>query len=113
VSNPPSETLSLKIPEMLSQKSFFLSSHLPYYLQTIEQLNSLTTQKLKGADPYFVTQFLRGRAYILIDSVLSMSNPLKTTADQKLVTDLMEAFIDFFVEYLNSLPSLLKEVFFY
>jgi len=83
---------------------------LSHYLQTIEQLNSFTSQKLKIADPYLITQTLRGRVYILIDAILSLSQPLKTAADQKLVSDLMEAFIDFFVEYLNVLPSLLKEV---
>lgn len=44
-----------------------------------------------------------------MDAVLSQG-ALKTQADLKLVTEFMEAYIDFFIEYLNVLPSLLKEV---
>jgi len=63
--------------------------------------------------------------YILIDSILSLSQQIpkispeqerkdpetcEKITDQNKIVKLMETYIEFFIEYLNVLPSLLKEV---
>lgn len=63
--------------------------------------------------PYYVTQTIRGDLYILIDSVLSISNPVRGPKDLKLISSLLEKFVEFFVKFLECTPNYLKEVRYY
>ena len=73
-------------------------------------MNSLSNQNFMINDPNYITQFIRGELYILIDSVLSISQPIKSSSDLKLVSDFIENFVNTFVKYLEVLPSTLKQV---
>lgn len=61
--------------------------------------------------PYYITQTIRGEIYVIIDAILSISIPIRTTKDMKLVTSIMEKYVEFFVKYLDCLPDLLRDVF--
>jgi hypothetical protein len=73
-------------------------------------MNSLSNQNFAVGDPHFITQFLRGELYILLDSVLSINQAIKSSTDLKLVSDFLETFISTFVKYLEILPTTLRQV---
>jgi hypothetical protein len=73
-------------------------------------MNSIANQGFMINDPNRITQFLRGELYILLDSILSISQPIKSSSDLKLVSDFIENFISVFVKYLEILPSTLRQV---
>lgn len=68
--------------------------------------------KFIARDCHLITQFIRGKLYILVDSILSNQN---STAPHhlKLFTDFFEAFISFSISFLDCLPFLLPDVFFF
>ena len=66
--------------------------------------------KFLTGEPNFITQYVRGKLYILVDVVLSISKNIKNSRDMKLILDFIEGFIQFFVKYLEDLPILLTEV---
>ena len=62
-------------------------------------------------EPHFITQYVRGELYVLVDSVLSISQNIKNSTDMKLIIDFIEGFIKFFIRYLEVLPMIIKEVY--
>lgn len=73
-------------------------------------MNNLVNENFQINNPHYITQFLRGELYILVDSVLSINQPLKSTSDMKLVSDLIENYLSMFIRYLEVLPSVLRQV---
>lgn len=64
-------------------------------------------------NPYYITHTIRAEIYILIDSILSYSNPIKNQKDLKAITTLMEGYITFFVRFLETMQALMKDVFWF
>lgn len=90
-------------------RDFDLEQSREVLVKTIEQMNSIANQGFMINDPNRITQFLRGELYILLDSILSISQPIKSSSDLKLVSDFIENFISVFVKYLEILPSTLRQ----
>ena len=74
-------------------------------------MEEIAIGKFLTGEPDFITQYVRGELYILVDSVLSISQNIKNPTDMKLIIDFIEGFIQFFVRYLEVLPLMLREVY--
>lgn len=61
-------------------------------------------------DPYFLTQYIRGHLYIIMDSVLSINHVISSESGIELIHDLFVTFIDLYVKYLEEIPLYLKDV---
>ena len=64
------------------------------------------------ANPYLITQYLRGELYILIDSILSLSKNLEKD-DLRNCVSFLDTFILFFIKYLDILYKYLPDVKFF
>jgi hypothetical protein len=72
-------------------------------------MDNIVKEKFLINDPYFFCQYVRGELFIVVDAILSSPDQL-SASEQKLAVEFLEAFIKFFLAFLDILPQYLKEV---
>lgn len=76
----------------------------------MDQLENMANEGFLLNNPHLINQTVRGEHYVFVDAVLSLSNPVRTTKELKMITSLMEKYVEFFVKYLEIIPAYMKDV---
>lgn len=72
-------------------------------------MDQITTMNFLG-DPHQITQIVRGEIFIMIDIILTYTFSNEASDHLKTFIEFLERFIKFFIDYITTLPSLIKDV---
>lgn len=76
----------------------------------IAEIHENANKKFEGKDAQYINQFLRGEVYIVMDWILTIQSSIRDNTEIRLAQELMEAYINLFVKYIEVLPETLKDV---
>ncbi|CAD8174555.1 unnamed protein product [Paramecium pentaurelia] len=81
-------------------REFYIAKEVDHIQQVIEKMQKLIVSDFANVEAQDVCQFVRGELYLLIDSVMQEQQQY-TQGEFKMTTDLIEAFIRFFIFWAN------------
>ncbi|CAD8115825.1 unnamed protein product [Paramecium sonneborni] len=90
--------------QKFAYRDYNITKEIDHIHQVIEKMQKLIDNDFTNVEPQDVCQFVRGELYLLIDSLMQEQQSY-THGEFKITTDLIEAFIRFFISWVNKIQE--------